>query len=170
MNTTQTVGASLAGCLLAVAIMAVYLRKWWTGGRTIKDLAPMVQGFVTGALATICVGGLAGWLAGCTRQTSATVGGRIITGATGTEAGSTMASASMGQLTPEGGCVVFLLFVILVVSYKAASKDDKGRLLGFLAAGMILCATAGVAGALDGLPDLVNSLGLSGKNALEGKL
>ena len=167
MNTTTT-GASLAACAIAVAIMAVYLRKWWVGGRTLKDLFPMIQGFVTGALATVCVGGLAGWLAGCTRQTAGGAGGKVVTGVTGTDSGTAMASASMGQLTPEGGVVVFLLAVILVVSYKAASKDDKGRLLGFLAAGMILCATAGVAGMLDGLPDLVNSLGLSGRNILEG--
>ncbi|MGW0550544.1 hypothetical protein [Streptomyces altiplanensis] len=167
MTTAQT-GATLAGCTVAVAIMAIYLRKWWTGGRTLKDLFPMVQGFVTGALGTVCVGGLMGWLSGCTRQTANGGGGKVITGTTGTDSGAPLATGSMGQLTPEGGVVVFLITVLLVVSYKAASKDDKGRLLGFLAAGMILCATAGVAGMLTGLPDLVNSLGLSGRNLLEG--
>ncbi|MEU3976873.1 hypothetical protein [Streptomyces bacillaris] len=169
MTTTQT-GATLAAVLIAVAIMAVYLRKWWVGGRTLKDLIPMIQGFLTGALATICFGGLAGWLAGCTRQAAGGVGGKVISGTTGTESGSPLATGSMGQLTPEGGAVVFLLMVILVVSYKAANKDDKGRLLGFLAAGMILCVTAGVAGMLTGLPDLVNGLGLSARNALEGNV
>lgn len=169
MNTTTT-GATLAAVLIAVAIMAVYLRKWWVGGRTLKELIPMVQGFITGALATICFGGLAGWLAGCTRQTAGGAGGKVITGTTGTESGAPLAAGSMGQLTSEGGAVVFLLMVILVVSYKAASKDDKGRLLGFLAAGMILCVTAGVAGMLTGLPELVNSLGLSGRNMLEGNV
>lgn len=167
MTTTST-GASLAAVLIAVAIMAVYLRKWWMGGRTLKDLIPMIQGFITGALATICFGGLAGWLAGCTRQAAGGAGGKVITSTTGTDTGDQLATGSMGQLTPEGGAVVFLLMVVLVVSYKAASKDDKGRLLGFLAAGMILCVTAGVAGMLDGLPGLVNGLGLSARNALEG--
>lgn len=169
MNTATT-GASLAGATLAIGIMAVYLRKWWTGGRALKDLIPMVQGFITGALGTICLGGLMGWLAGCTRQASNGVGGKVITGTTGTESGSPLAGGSIGQLTPEGGVVVFLLTIGLVVSYKAAAKDEKGRLVGFLIAGFILCATAGVAGMLQGLPGLVNGLGLSGRNVLEGNL
>lgn len=169
MTTTQT-GATLAACLIAITIMAVYLRKWWVGGRTLKDLIPMVQGFVSGGLATICVGGLAGWLAGCTRQAAGGAGGKVVSSTTGTDSGATLASASLGQLSPEGGCVVFLLFVILIVSYKAANKDDKGRLLGFCAAGMILCVTAGVSGMLNSLPDLINGLGLSGRNALEGNV
>ncbi|WP_371099289.1 hypothetical protein [Streptomyces sanglieri] len=169
MMTTQT-GVTLAGCLIAIAIMAIYLWKWWTGGRAIKDLISMIQGFLNGALTTVCTGGLAGWLAGCTRQAAGGVGGKVISSTTGTDSGTPLATASLGQLTPEGGTVVFLLFVILFFSYKAASKEDKGRLLGFVAAGMILCATAGVAGMLDGLPDLINGLGLSGRNALEKAL
>ncbi|MFB7007876.1 MULTISPECIES: hypothetical protein [unclassified Streptomyces] len=167
MTTAQT-GVTLAACLIAIAIMVVYLRKWWVGGRAIKDFIAMAQGFLNGALTTICAGGLAGWLAGCTRQAAGGAGGKVISSTTGTDSGTPLATASLGQLTPEGGAVVFLLFVILFFSYKAASKEDKGRLLGFVAAGMILCATAGVAGMLDGLPDLINGLGLSARNALEG--
>ncbi|MFF2964249.1 hypothetical protein ACFVT1_36400 [Streptomyces sp. NPDC057963] len=169
MTTTQT-GATLAGCTVAIAILFIHLRKWWTGGRALKDLIATIQGFITGALGTICVGGLAGWLAGCTRQAANTGGGKAITGVTGTSSGSSIASGSMGQLTEEGGVVVFLIFVVLVITYKAAPKEDKGRLVGAMVAGFILCGTAGVAGALNGLPDLVNSLGLSGKNALGGAL
>ncbi|MGQ4351968.1 hypothetical protein [Streptomyces drozdowiczii] len=167
---TTTTGASLAACLIAIAVMAVYLRKWWTGGRAVKDLVTMAQGFINGALATICLGGLGGWLAGCARQTAGGVGGKVVSSTTGTSAGTPMATASLGRLTPEGGCVVFLLFVILIVSYKAASKEDKGRLMGFVFAGAVLCVTAGVVGVLNGLPDLVNSLGTSGRNALEGNV
>lgn len=166
--TTPLTGATFAACLIAITIMAVYLRKWWTGGRAVKDLLSMAQGFINGALATICLGGLGGWLAGCARQAAGGVGGKIISTTTGTDAGTPMATASLGQLSPEGGGVVFLLFVLLVISYKAASKEDKGRLAGFLFAGMVLCVTAGVAGMLDGLPGLVNALGLSGRNAIEG--
>ncbi len=169
MTTTQT-GATLAACAIAITIMVIYLRKWWVGGRALKDLFPMVQGFANGGLATICFGGLAGWLAGCTRQAAGGLGGHAVSGTTGTAAGSSIKGGSLGQLTPEGGVVVFLLFVLLVVSYKAANKDDKGRLIGFFVAGAILCVTAGVAGALDGLPGLINALGLSGRNALGGQV
>ncbi|MFD7066088.1 hypothetical protein ACFV97_02505 [Streptomyces sp. NPDC059913] len=169
MNTATT-GASLAGAAIAVAILFIQLRKWWTGGRALKDLIPTIQGLLTGALGTLCAGGLLGWLAGCTRQGANTAGGKVITGVTGTDSGTPLATASMGQLTPEGGVVVFIVAVALVIAYKAASKEDKGKLLGALAAGFILCAIAGVAGALEGLPELVNGIGLSGRNALEGNL
>ncbi|WP_420169022.1 hypothetical protein [Streptomyces violaceoruber] len=167
MTTTST-GASLAACAIAIAILGIQLRKWWVGGRAWKDLLPTIQGFVTGGLATICVGGLGGWLAGCTRQLANGGGSKAVTGVTGTDSSSPIAASSLGQLTEEGGVLVFLLAVLLFVTYKAASKDDKGKLLGAMAAGMILCVTAGVAGMLDGLPELVNSLGLSGRNMLEG--
>ncbi|MFJ1698172.1 hypothetical protein ACIOHC_24155 [Streptomyces sp. NPDC088252] len=169
MNTATT-GVTLAGAAIAVTILFIQLRKWWTGGRALKDLLPTVQGLLTGALGTMCAGGLLGWLAGCTRQGVNSAGGKAITGVTGTDSGAPLAGASMGQLTPEGGVVVFIVAVALVLSYKAASKEDKGKLLGALAAGFILCAVAGVAGALEGLPELVNGIGLSGRNALEGNL
>lgn len=167
MNTTTT-GATLAGAAIALFILVIQLRKWWTGGRALKDLAPTIQGLITGALGTICAGGLLGWLAGCTRQAANGGGEKVVTGVTGTSSGAPLASGSLGQLTSEGGVVVFLLAGLLVLTYKASSKEDKGKLLGSLAAGFILCATAGVAGMLDGLPGLVNGLGLSARNMLEG--
>ncbi|MGW1463857.1 hypothetical protein ACWCPT_05815 [Streptomyces sp. NPDC002308] len=169
MNTAQT-GATLAGCALALAILGLQLRKWWVGGRAIKDLIPTVQGFITGALGTACAGGLAGWLAGCTRQVASGVGGKVITGTTGTDAGTPIASGAIGALTPEGGVVVFLVMVLLVATYKAAPKEEKGKLVGALASGFVLCATAGIAGMLSGLPDLANNLGTSAGNILAGAL
>ncbi|MEU8704188.1 hypothetical protein [Streptomyces sp. NPDC048565] len=170
MNTSQTVGASLAGCTIAIAILVLTLRSWWTGGRAMKDLIIPAQGFLTGGLATICVGGLAGWVSGCTRQGVSGAGGTAITATTGTEAGAPIATGSLGQLTEEGGVVVFVIFLILIVSYKAAAKADKGRLLACLAAGMILCVTAGIAGALDGLPGLINQAGGAARGLLERNL
>lgn len=167
MKTTVT-GASLAACAIAITIMAVYLWKWWRGGRAAKDLISMVQGFINGALSTICTGGLAGWLSGCTRQAAGGVGGKAVTSTTGAGSGGAIRSGSLGQLTPEGGVVVLVLFVFLVISYKVASKDDKGRLLGFCISGAILCVTAGIAGLLTGLPEMINSLGQSGSNMLSG--
>lgn len=167
MITTQT-GATLAACAIAIAILGLQLRKWWTGGRAWKDLLHTVQGFITGALGTACAGGLLGWLAGCTRQIANGGGGKAVTGVTGTGSSTPIATGSIGQLSEEGGAVVFLIAVILFATYKAVGKDEKGKLLGSMAAGFILCATAGVAGMLHGLPELVNGLGLSGKNILSG--
>ncbi|MEE1805953.1 hypothetical protein [Streptomyces sp. BE133] len=49
MTTTRT-GATLAGCTIAFLVLFANLRKWWTGGRALKDLIPTIQGFVTGGL------------------------------------------------------------------------------------------------------------------------
>ncbi|MFW3459683.1 hypothetical protein ACN24K_01650 [Streptomyces microflavus] len=167
MTTTQT-GASLAACAIAIAILGIQLRRWWVGGRAWKDLLHTVQGFITGALGTICAGGLLGWLAGCTRQIANGGGSKAVTGITGTDSSTPIATGSIGQLTEEGGVIVFLLAVLLFITYKAVSKEDKGKLLGSMAAGFILCVTAGVAGLLTGLPDAVNGLGLSAANMLAG--
>ncbi|MFF4179666.1 hypothetical protein [Streptomyces sp. NPDC001750] len=169
MSTAQT-GVSLAGCTLAFLILFANLRKWWTGGRALKDLIPTIQGFITGAFGTVCGGGLAGWLAGCTRQGANAGTAKAISATTGTTPGGEIPAGAMGSLTEEGAVVVFILFCALVLAYKAASKEDKARMTGALIAGFILCATAGVAGALQGLPDLANSIGLSGQNALGGSL
>ncbi|MFC8862670.1 hypothetical protein [[Kitasatospora] papulosa] len=170
MNTSGTVGASLAGCTIAIAILFFTLRSWWTGGRAFKDLVIPVQGFITGGLATICFGGFAGWLSGCARQVVSGAGGTAISSTTGTEAGAPIATGSLGQLTEEGGVVVFVIFLVVIGSYKVAPKADKGRLLGCLAAGMVLCVTAGVAGALSSLPDLINQAGTAGRGLLERQL
>ncbi|MFJ9029794.1 hypothetical protein ACIRQP_14925 [Streptomyces sp. NPDC102274] len=162
------IGTTLAGAAIALAILFLNLRKWWTGGRALKDLIPTGQGLITGAMSTVCVGGLAGWLSGCTRQATNFGGSKAVSGTTGTDSGSTIATASLGSLTPEGGVVVFLLFVATVAAYKAFNKEEKGRLLGAMAAGAILCATAGIAGMLHGLPEIANSLGASGRALLEG--
>ncbi|MGW7198479.1 hypothetical protein [Streptomyces chryseus] len=162
------IGTTLAGVAIALAILFLNLRKWWTGGRALKDLIPTGQGLITGAFGTVCVGGLAGWLSGCTRQAANLGGGKVVTGTTGSDSGSTIATGSLGSLTEEGGVVVFILFVATVAAYKAFNKEEKGRLLGAVLAGTVLCATAGVAGMLSGLPDLANELGASARTVLEG--
>lgn len=168
MNATIA-GTTLAGVAVALTILFLNLRKWWTGGRALKDLIPTGHGLITGAMSTACVGGLAGWLSGCTRQVTNFAGGKAVTGTTGADSSSTIASGSIGSLDEGGGVVVFILFVATVAAYKAFSKEEKGRLIGAITAGCILCATAGVAGVLNGLPEIANSLGASGKAFFEGQ-
>ncbi|WP_030747573.1 hypothetical protein [Streptomyces sp. NRRL F-5135] len=163
------IGTTLAGVTIALCILFLNLRKWWTGSRAPKDLLPTGQGLLTGAMSTVCVGGLAGWLSGCTRQATSTLGGKAISGTTGTDSGSPIAAASMGSLTAEGGVVVVLFFVATFAMYKAGGKEEKGKLVGAVIAGAILCATAGVAGMLTALPDIANGLGASGRSFFEGQ-
>ncbi|MCL7377459.1 hypothetical protein [Streptomyces sp. 35G-GA-8] len=163
------IGTTLAGATIAVAILFLSMRKWWTGGRALKDLVPTVQGLITGAMSTVCVGGLAGWLSGCTRQAVNFGGGTAVSGTTGTVSSGPIATGSMGALSEEGGVVVFLLFVATIAAYKAFNKEEKGRLTGAIVAGSILCATAGVAGALDSLPGIANGLGAAGVSLFEGQ-
>jgi hypothetical protein len=164
-----TTGTTLAGAAIALVILALNLRKWWSGGRAAKDLIPTTQGLVTGAFGTMCAGGLAGWLSGCTRQATNFGGGKAVMGTTGTDSSSAIASGSFESLTPEGGVIVFAFFCVTIAVYKTLSKEDKGKLIGGVVAGSVLCVTAGVAGMLSGLPDVANQLGDSARAALEGR-
>jgi hypothetical protein len=163
----MNIGLSLAGAFVCLAIAYFNIKKWWDGSRELKNIAPFAESTVMGALASLCGGGLLGWLSGCTRQGVSTVGDQAVSGITGTSGGAPVAARSLaGQLTPEGGVVVALAAVITVAAYKAAGKDEKRRVAGGLICGMCLTITAGVAGALDGLPGLVNEVGATAGRAL----
>ncbi|MFE2323601.1 hypothetical protein ACFXD5_06705 [Streptomyces sp. NPDC059385] len=165
----MSIGLSLAGALVCVGIFYTQLRRWWTGNREPKLLLHFAQGLLMGALATLCAGGILGLLSGCTRQGVSAGADKAVSGLTGTGPGTPMAAHSLaGQLTPEGGVVVALVTAMTVIAYKAAGKDDKKRLLGGLICGACLMVVAGVAGALDGLPGLVNEAGAAGRRVLEG--
>lgn len=163
----MNIGISLAGAFVCLGIAYFNIKKWWDGSRELKNLAPFAQSTLMGALASLCGGGLLGWLSGCTRQGVSTVGDHAVSGITGTSGGAPVASQSLaGQLTPEGGVVVALAAVITVAAYKAAEKDEKRRVLGGLICGVCLTITAGAAGALNGLPGLVNEIGAAAGRAL----
>lgn len=156
----MNIGLSLAGVAVCIAIAYFNLKKWWDGNRELKNLIHFGESSLMGALASLCGGGLLGWLSGCTRQGVSTVGDQAVSGITGTSGGAPIAARSLaGQLTPEGGIVVAVAALITVGLYKAAGKEEKRRVFGGLICGMCLTITAGVAGALNGLPDLVNGFG-----------
>jgi hypothetical protein len=162
-------GITLAGLGLSLAILYLNWRKWWKGGRKVGDLIPFSSGFLLGALGTVCTGGLLGWLSGCTRQAVNTAGGKVVPGATGTSDGA-IEQGSLGQLSPEGGVVVFVLAVGVAAAYKAAGKDEKKRMTGGLICGFTLCVTAGIAGILNDLPTAINAVGVAGRGLFEGKV
>lgn len=166
MTTTQM---TLAGVAISLAILALNLRTWWRGGRQLKDLWPFAQTFLLGGIATICAGGILGWLAGCTAQGINTAGEKVVPGTTGTGSGA-IAYGSLGDLSPEGGVVVFLLTVLTVAGWKAAGKQEQRRAIGGAICGATLCLTAGVAGLMDWLPDAINAVGMWGRGALEGSV
>lgn len=157
MTTATTL--SIGGLGIALAILIANLRPWWKSKkRDPKDLIPFGSGFAVGALATICGGGILGWLAGCAAGAANTAGRRAVPGATGTPDGS-IAHASLGQLTPGGGLVVFLMTVGLVLAWKSTEKKEKKRMAGGVFCGTTLCLTAGIAGLLTWLPMVVNTSG-----------
>jgi len=63
---------------------------------------------------------------------------------------------------------VVAAFTLVVLSYKAAGKQDKRRLIGGAYVGSVLCLTAGVAGALSWLPGALNAAGDGVVSAVEG--
>lgn len=164
MTTTQM---TLAGIAISLAILALNLRTWWKGGRQLKDLWPFTQTFLLGGISTICAGGILGWLAGCTAQGVNTAGEKVVPGTTGTGS-AVIAYGSLGQLSPEGGAVVFLMTVLVIAGWKTAGKTEQKRMAGGAVCGATLCLTAGVAGLMDWLPDAINAIGARGRDLLEG--
>ncbi|MFF5285207.1 hypothetical protein [Streptomyces sp. NPDC013171] len=167
MNTAT--GLSLSGLALAVLVLAANLRRWWKGNRDPKDLAHFGQGFALGALATACAGGLLGWLAGCAPGIANSGGQKGVSGLTGASPSSPIARGSIGSLTEEGAVVVAIFAVAVVWSWRTAKKDEKKRLGGGLFCGSTLCATAGIAGMLTWLPELVNTIGVQGRTLAESQ-
>ncbi|MER7833497.1 hypothetical protein [Streptomyces sp. NPDC095602] len=157
---------SLAGVAVALLITWANFRPWWKGTRDPKALVPYGSGWLLGALATICVGGLLGWgaagIAGLTAGAGDTVVGKVV----GTGAAQ-LASARMGALTPAGGVVVFLTLCAVILLYKASEKKDKRRIAGGVVSGAVMAALPGIAAALAWLPDTVNAIGAYG-HALAG--
>lgn len=159
---------TLFGLGISLAILFANLRSWWTSpGRDPKMLIPFGANFAWGALATVCAGGLLGWLAGCAAAGTNTAGTRAVGGATGAT-DSTIARGTLGTLTPEGAVVMFLMTVGVVLAWKAAGKVEKRRMAGGAICGSTLCLTAGVAGLLNWLPAVVNQAGAGLRAAVEG--
>ncbi|MFE0270831.1 hypothetical protein ACFWZY_01625 [Streptomyces sp. NPDC058992] len=152
-------GLTLTGLALSLIILWANLRPWWTGSRDPKMLTAFGQGALLGALATLCSGGLLGWLAGCAPGIANTAGDKVVSGATGSASSAPIARATMGTLTPEGALIVALVTAAVVFAWRKAGKDDKKRTVGGAFCGATLCITAGVAGALAFLPTLVNDAG-----------
>lgn len=161
-------GLTLTGLAISLGVVYLNLRPWWKGGHEAKQLIPFGEGFLLGALSTICTGGVLGWLAGCSVQGANIGGGKVVSKVTGAGEGAALTRGDLGQLTPEGAIIVFLLFVACVLAWKTAGKKDKRRMIGGGFCGATLCVTAGVAGALVWLPDVINMGGDQLRAAAEG--
>jgi hypothetical protein len=159
---------TLTGLVLALVILWMNFRPWWKGPRDPKALIPFGQGFLLGALATVCTGGLLGWLAGCSVGAANDLGDKAVGMTTGNASSAALARGDLGQLTPEGGVIVFLIACGVVLAWKSAKKDEKKRMGGGAFCGTTLCITAGVAGALNWLPDLINTFGMQLRTMAEG--
>lgn len=165
---TTATGLTLGGLVIALVILIANLRPWWKGGRDPKQLVPFSYGLALGSVSTICMGGLLGWLAGCTAGVGNRVGDKGVGMVTGSRGSSTLARGDLGHLTPEGAIVVVLLTAIVFLAWRSAGKQDKKRIFGGAYCGATLCLTAGVAGLLAFLPDAINMIGAQGRAAIEG--
>lgn len=152
---------SLGGIVLAAAILYANFRPWWKSpGRDPKALIPFSSGATLGAMATICIGGLLGWGAAGIAGIITKVGDKAVSGTVGT-GGAPVAHGSMGSLAPEGGAVVFLLFIGVLMLYRSSGKLDKRRTIGGFVCGATLAFLPGVAGLLAFLPEAANWTGAS---------
>lgn len=158
----MNVGLSLGGVAIALAILWLNFRPWYKGGRDPKALIPYASGAGLGSLATICVGGALGWGAAGIAGILTTGGNTGVSKVTGTNGAAPMPTARMGTLTPEGGVVVCLLLVGVVLLHKTSGKQDKRRIIGGFISFAVLGFLPGAAALLGWWPDVVNSVGAKG--------
>jgi hypothetical protein len=161
-------GLTLAGIAIVLVVLWANLRPWWKGDRDPAKLKSFGTGSLLGALSTMCGGGLLGYIAGCAASAANTGGGKAVAGATGQQAGAPVTTGSLGDLTPAGAVVVFLITCGTIFAFRAAGKDERKRMVGGVFCGVCLCLTAGVASALNWLPDLINSAGAQLQAAVQG--
>ncbi|MGW5477678.1 hypothetical protein [Streptomyces sp. NPDC004008] len=164
MNGTLTLG----GLLAALIILIANLYPWYTGGREMKQLAAFGKGFAGAACAAACPGGILGWAHSHTGTIANGAGKGASNAATGTGSGSTLSSGQLVGLSATGAVVVVAAVFLIVLSYKAAGKKDKRRIVGGAFVGSIFLLTAGGAGALAWLPGALNGVGNGVVSTVQG--
>lgn len=152
----MNVAVNLGGIAVALIIAWLNLRPWWKGGRDPKALLPYGAGAGIGALATICIGGILGWIAARVAGFSSSMGAKGVETTTGTSGAATLPVGRMGTLTPEGGVITVILLVGVLLLYKTSGKQDRRRIIGGALTFMILGFLPGVALALQWWPETVN--------------
>lgn len=165
---TATSTLTLGGLLAALIILTCNLYPWWTGGREFKQLAYFGKGLSGAACAAACPGGLLGWAHSRTGSVGNSAGETAGQGLTGTRVGQGLTTGQLTGLGTTGAVVAVIAVTLVVLSYKAAGKKDKKRLLGGAFVGSVLLLTAGVAGALSWLPDALDAAGAGIVSVVEG--
>ncbi|MFF7096391.1 hypothetical protein ACFY9A_28950 [Streptomyces rubradiris] len=165
---TGTTTLTLGGLLAALLVLVANLHPWWTGGREMKQLAMFGRGFAAAACAAACPGGLLGWAHSHAGTVANGAGERASTAGAGTSSGSGLTTGQLVGLGSTGAVVAVLAVFLVSLSYKAAGKKDKRRIIGGAFVGSNFLLTAGVAGALTWLPSALNGVGDAVKAAFEG--
>lgn len=166
MNATTTL--TLGGLLAALLVLTANLYPWWTGNRELKQLASFGKGFGGAACAAACPGGLLGWAHSHTGTVANGAGERTGAAATGTTSGTGLTTGQLTGLGATGAVVAVLAVFLVALSYKAAGKKDKKRIVGGAFVGSVLLLTAGMAGALAWLPGALNATGDAVVAAVQG--
>ncbi|UFQ18250.1 MULTISPECIES: hypothetical protein [Streptomyces] len=122
-------------------------------------LAPFGKGFAAAACAAACPRGLLGWAHSRSGTVANNAGERTGVATTGTNSASGITSGRLVGLGAAGAAIVVLVVFLVCLSYRAAGKKDKERILGGAYVGSVLLLTAGVAGALAWLPSLLKEIG-----------
>lgn len=162
--TALTVG----GLLAALLVLLANLHPWWTGNREAKGLAPFGKGFGAAALAAACPGGILGWAHTHSGALANGAGEKAGAAATGTRSTAGLTGGQLAGLGTTGAVIVVLAVFLVGLSWKAAGKKDKKRIIGGAFVGSVLLLTAGVAGVLKWVPNALNGAGDAVVSAVQG--
>jgi hypothetical protein len=143
---------TMGGVTIGLAILLTTLIGWWPGAKALRSdplshasrLAPFLAAWAYGALVTLGVGGLIGWIADTALWISSWLGDVALVWGVGGEFGQSARSAAYLPLTKTGGAIVLLLTATVIAAVK---KTRYGRDIKLGAwCGVCLGTSAGVAG------------------------
>lgn len=165
---TSTTTLTAGGLLAALLVLTANLHPWWTGNREMKQLAAFGKGLLAAACAAACPGGILGWAHNHSGTIANGAGARTSQATTGTTTAGGLTSGQLVGLSATGAIIVALAVFVIYLSYKAAGKKDKKRIIGGAFVGSVLLLTAGLAGALAWLPNALNGAGDAVIAAVQG--
>ena len=145
---------TIGGVTVGVCILVATLIQWWPGIKTLKadpfgqasSLLPFLLGWAYGALITLGVGGLVGWIADTTLWITNWLGDVALVWGVGGQPGQHSTGVAYIPLSQTGGGIVLILSAAIIVAVKKSSRYGRDLKWGTWC-GITLGTSAGVAGA-----------------------
>ncbi|MFZ3556456.1 MULTISPECIES: hypothetical protein [unclassified Streptomyces] len=143
---------TFGGVTIGICILAGNLVSWWPGSKSLRSdplhqlskLLPFILAWAYGALVTLGVGGLIGWMTSTALWITNWLGDAALIWGVGGQGGQRSTRGTYLPLTDTGSGIVLILTIIMIVAIR---KSSTGPILrSGTWCGICLGTSAGVAG------------------------